>query len=898
MVGRIRLLSSLYLLSKCLWKGQEQAKQQVYAFHPTVVSFSRRLPNRVTPLTAAAAAFPNQDGEKKSQRFSPDKNSRLSNFRYHAGRRKQQRDVVIVGGALAGLSTALYLAEMDPNRHITILDREEYGNPESSSPNAQPASFAAAGMLAPQSERLPPGQLLDLCVSSRRMFPEFCDLVETLAQESGDEGAPYLFDNQFRRKDDNQNSNLNPWNVGYVGSGGFLAPAFAGDAVATWAPPEDSGSAMWLDATQARELEPCLHPEVVGGWWFPDDASVDARRLTCSLRAACVAAGVQILSGPQYEVSSLDLVDGKCQGMWLQPSKNNTGQRYICANTVLIANGAWMRNLLPVPIEPHKGQSLSLRMPMDRPPILRRVLFAQDSYIVPKADGRIVIGATVEAGSYDPNVTPAGLMHIMTHALQLVPELKDLPVEETWVGLRPTTPDKGPILGKSPWQNLFVAGGYWRNGVLLAPKTGQLLASLIISSRSDSQVSLSPEDSAFLEAFAWDRFTNAAKSKALAANSRYAASMHPIHRRSSTGVSAAVGTELGSYSSARAAADERKKDRDSLWQIDTSDDNNEAFERAAAMGKEDAAAYTFGDTEANKIPKDESSLLHEPQTSNGKSEISNIPSYFEGSVDAITVGTATESDETAELSDVYKAIQENKERNSAQLNDSISEDDDDDDERPDPGFRIYHVDPETGKERMVPPYTSPGEFQTMLDKKRTDNDSKASSSLATEPSPASEGPSDELSSVYKAIQENKAKQNVVLEDNNDEEERPDPGFRIYHVDSVTGESREVPPYTSPGDFLASIAASADKDSGSSQTTDLTVTTNNGETSNGDDSSSSSYSETTFDGYQDIQQSNARDTRQEELEVMREVRRRNRLGQEQIDPSEIGAQRMKHDDDAN
>ena len=91
-----------------------------------------------------------------------------------------------------------------------------------------------------------------------------------------------------------------------------------------------------------------------------------------------------------------------------------------------------MRNLLPVPIEPHKGQSMALRMPMDRPPILRRVLFAQDSYIVPKADGRIVIGATVEAGSYDPNVTPAGLMHILTHALRMVPGLKDLPIED-WI---------------------------------------------------------------------------------------------------------------------------------------------------------------------------------------------------------------------------------------------------------------------------------------------------------------------------------------------------------------------------------------------------------------------------------------------------------------------------------
>ena len=423
---------------------------------------------------------------------SSEDNAKVSDFRFHNQKRnQQQRDVVIVGGALAGLSAALYLSQMDGSRHITILDREEYGKFEKNkSGNAQPASFAAAGMLAPQSERLEPGHLLDLCMASRRMYPDFCDMVETLARESGDEGAPYLHENEFSHND---NENTDPWSVGYVGTGGFLAPAFAGDAVATWAPPEEVGSVIWLDAMQVRELEPLLHPDVVGGWWFSEDASVDARRLTCSLRAACVAAGVQFLSGPQYEVASLDLVDGQCRGMWLKNSKTKQGQRYIRAKTVLIANGAWMRNLLPVPVEPHKGQSLSLRMPKDQPPILRRVLFAQDSYIVPKADGRIVIGATVEAGSYDPNVTPAGLMHIMTHAIQLVPALKDLPVEETWAGLRPTTPDKGPILGKTPWDNMFVAGGYWRNGVLLAPKTGQLLASLIVASSNENRRKCHPQ---------------------------------------------------------------------------------------------------------------------------------------------------------------------------------------------------------------------------------------------------------------------------------------------------------------------------------------------------------------------------------------------------------------------
>ena len=218
-----------------------------------------------------------------------------------------------------------------------------------------------------------------------------------------------------------------------------------------------------------------------------------------------------------------------------------------------------MRNLLPVPVVPHKGQSFSVRMPSDSPPILSRVLFAQDTYIVPKADGRIVVGATVEAGSFDPNVTPAGLMHCMSNAAQLVPGLANLPVEETWAGLRPTTPDKGPILGKTPWDNLFLAGGYWRNGVLLAPKTGQLVGDLIAGN-------LSEEDEALISAFSWDRFTVEGGGDKLAADARYAASMHPVHSRSSgVGVSAAVGTELGFYSGAGEAKEERARDRQSLF---------------------------------------------------------------------------------------------------------------------------------------------------------------------------------------------------------------------------------------------------------------------------------------------------------------------------------------------
>ena len=852
--------------------------------------------DRLSQSSSPSSSLDNKlrlEGSSTSSNTNPSSNN-------HKNIHTISKDVVIIGGGLAGLSIALQISiSSNSNRQVTIIEKESHFQQMKKTPAA---SFAAAGMLAPHSERLPSGPLLDLCLQSRDMYSDFVSTVESITSNCSKEAQKYLWNqNDYENKKKQQQTtrgSLEPWEVGFAATGGFLAPAFAGDSVATWSPPSQvQSTAMWLDEIQVHEMEPSLHPDVIGGWWFPEDASVDARRLTCALRAACIDRGVQFIWGDDDDdndggVGSLELGNGKCKSIRL-----NDG-RIVNANSVVVANGSWMRNLLPVPVTPHKGQSFSLRMPSNTEPLLSRILFAQDTYIVPKADGRIVVGATVEVGTFDNDVTPSGMMHCMANALQLVPGLSDLPVEETWAGLRPTTPDKGPILGRTKWDNLFLAGGYWRNGVLLAPKTGQLIADLVMNNgeKLDNE-----DDEALLQAFNWDRFTSPGGGKELAANARYAASMHPVHKRSSgIGVAASVGTELGFYSGADAAREERKRSRETLFQdISMSDDDEHAFEKAARLGLSDATAFsTFGDA----VEKPRSKIV-EPATE-ATEEVSSSSDAkteaFDGYPDALTVGyesndqveitASTESTQSEEpsLDEIYKNIQKKKaevQKMGVEMNQSEEE------EKPDPGFRIYHVEKDTRKVREVPPYTSPTEFIANLTDEETDlknelkNDEqmKVNKAESSAPMEESNGKYDEttfdgyqtiqkansrttreeeLIAMKKARMSNRVDVSEIQRENigafsgsdtdqfnksqevkkndttdapnkdskdldriydqilankknntpsggiemerSETEERPDPGFRVYHVNKDTRDVTEVPPYTSPGDHLKSL----------------------------------------------------------------------------------------------
>ena len=554
-----------------------------------------------------------------------------------------------------------------------------------------------------------------------------------------------------------------------------------------------------------------------------------------------------------------------------------------------------MRNLLPVPVVPHKGQSFSVRMPSDSPPILSRVLFAQDTYIVPKADGRIVVGATVEAGSFDPNVTPAGLMHCMSNAAQLVPGLANLPVEETWAGLRPTTPDKGPILGKTPWDNLFLAGGYWRNGVLLAPKTGQLVGDLIAGN-------LSEEDEALISAFSWDRFTVEGGGDKLAADARYAASMHPVHSRSSgVGVSAAVGTELGFYSGAGEAKEERARDRQSLFaDAGMSESEEDAFEKAAMMGKVDAGAFTLGDdVEKAKLPN--KAVIAEPVpdaytvgSSSGDSKpiVDALFSQYRSQIDEVKEEA---KEEVTAFNDL--ASKEEIAAQLAGLDEAKPGTGSDYDETTYDGYQAILKDDwgstdEDLKEKMrksrIQNRMKSGEInEDAIGVKQMDLDE-----VQAKPPPAPSGSSD-LGSVYEKIKSNKAKAAETVEmTETSADERPDPGFRIYRVDPETGEGREIPPFMSPGEMEDMIAL--EKNGGDEEKEVKEEEVEAPKADNSDDTaedSSDDYNEETYDGYQAILQDDWGSTDEELKEKMRKSRIQNRMKSSTINEDAIGVKQM-------
>ncbi|MBD2041415.1 glycine oxidase ThiO [Microcoleus sp. FACHB-672] len=351
-------------------------------------------------------------------------------------------EILIIGGGITGLSIAIELKLRGASPLVLCRNFSEA------------ATHAAAGMIAPQAEALPAGPMLDICLRSRDLYPDWTSKLEELSGLS----------------------------VGYWPCG-ILAPAYEDVSNSPPQPVTPSPSpALWLDKTAINVHQPGLGTDVTGGWWFPEDGQVDNRALARALWATAEALGIEVREGVTVEFIAQR--HGQVSSV-----RTNSGDFH--AQHYVLATGAWSHQLLPVPVYPKKGQMLSLRMPATPDGQshysgnLQRVLYGKDIYIVPRQDGRLVIGATTEEVGFTPGNTPAGVQTLLERAIRLYPALQHYPIEDFWWGYRPATPDELPILGPSLCENLTLATGHYRNGILLAPATAALIADFILNQKSD-----------------------------------------------------------------------------------------------------------------------------------------------------------------------------------------------------------------------------------------------------------------------------------------------------------------------------------------------------------------------------------------------------------------------------
>jgi len=352
------------------------------------------------------------------------------------------RDILIVGGGVVGLAIAIELKHQGAK--VTVVSKDF----------TQAASHAAAGMLAPLAERLSSPPLLDLCSRSRWLYPEWTQKLETLTGVD----------------------------TGYLPCG-ILAPSYSHSQPEAISLQERSAiaeddQAVWLDRAAINLYQPGLSDRVSGGWWYPEDGQVDNRCLMRSLLQAAQTLGIEIKEG--VRVKAIQQKQGRVNGV-LTDAGQLTAAQYV------LAAGSWSRQLLPLPVRPVKGQMLSLRMPqkLHQPFPLERVLYGEEIYLVPRQDGRLIVGATVEEVDWTPFNTPKGIQSLLAKATALYPAIADWQIEDFWWGFRPGTPDELPILGSSACENLFLATGHYRNGILLAPITASLMADLILEQKSD-----------------------------------------------------------------------------------------------------------------------------------------------------------------------------------------------------------------------------------------------------------------------------------------------------------------------------------------------------------------------------------------------------------------------------
>jgi glycine oxidase len=345
-----------------------------------------------------------------------------------------------------GLSIAWRLAQA--GCPVTVYDRAEAGHG---------ASWAAAGMLAAAIETEPgEEQLLALTLESQRLWPDFARELEAASGTS----------------------------IDYRDEGTLVVALTRDDAEQlrfTYDFQKSLGLDLdWLSGSEARRREPHLRSGIAGAVLSLRDHQVENRLLVRALAEAARREGVLLYE--HCRVREVELAYERARGVV-------TERGYDRADVVVLAAGAWSREIggiprshLP-PVRPIKGQMLALRMDPEAP-LLRHVMWLpRGGYLVPRRDGRLIVGGTVEERGFDESVTAGGLLALIEGAWRAVPAIEELPLDEAWVGFRPGSRDDAPMLGPSGIDRLVIATGHHRNGILLTPITAQSVSAYILTGR-------------------------------------------------------------------------------------------------------------------------------------------------------------------------------------------------------------------------------------------------------------------------------------------------------------------------------------------------------------------------------------------------------------------------------
>ncbi len=231
----------------------------------------------------------------------------------------------------------------------------------------------------------------------------------------------------------------------------------------------------WLRGRDCRSLEPGLTTAVNGGAHVPGEASADPRRLAAALLAALDRRGVEIHSGAEV-VAAKPIMGG--WRLEAADGRSYEGEAVVLAAGCWSGGAGWLPEEARPPVRPVKGEIVTLRGAADDP-VCERIVAGERVYMVPRADGRLIVGATVEERGFDTTVTAGGVHELLREAYRLIPEVAELELTEASAGLRPGTPDNAPVIGWSATPGLLVATGHYRNGVLQAPITADCVSALL-----------------------------------------------------------------------------------------------------------------------------------------------------------------------------------------------------------------------------------------------------------------------------------------------------------------------------------------------------------------------------------------------------------------------------------